>query len=111
MKVKVLSGEKPQNNILTTKLPPSAIMGLLNMPSRYLETIDTGVSLKVPSGYNLRCDLVPELAKQGLLAIFADTTDTVKVTILNASRNIIVLGNGVPFVEVGLDKIVKVEIE
>lgn len=94
-----------------TKLPATAITGSLNMPSRYLDHIDTGVSLKPPSGYKLTFEIVKELSCQGLLVVSVDAEDTVKVTILNASRNIIKLGEGVPFVEVGIKKVVKVEFE
>jgi len=87
------------------------VMGSLNMPNRYLETIDTGVSLEAPKGYRLRFEMVPELARQGLLAINTESEDTVKITILNASRNIITLRQDVPLVKVDLEKIVKVEFE
>lgn len=94
-----------------TKLPATAITGLLNMPSRYLDQIDTGVALKAPLNYRLRFDIVNELSRQGLLVVSVDTEDTVKVSILNASRNIITLGEGVPFVKVSLEKVVKVDFE
>jgi hypothetical protein len=45
------------------------------------------------------------------MAVAVDVENTVRVTILNGSRNIIILSAGVPLVEVGLEKVVKVEFE
>ena len=75
--------------------------------------IDTGLEVKVPSGYCLKFDLVPTMTNQGLVLLSQEgvTEGEVRLTIMNASRNILVLSPGSPLAKVRLEKVTKLEWE
>jgi hypothetical protein len=84
------------------------------MPSRYAVELDTGLEVKVQSGYCLCFSVVPELANRGLVATNAPgrlTEGKLVVNVLNAGREIISVGEGVPLVDVWLEKAYKIEWE
>lgn len=113
-KVKVKAGLSPKSNQVTAKLPPSAINGQIAMPSRYTVELDTGLEIKAPSGYCLCFSVVPELANRGLVATNAPgrlTEGKLMINVLNAGREIVVVGEGAVLADVWLEKIVKIEWE
>jgi len=72
--------------------------------------IDTGLEVKVQSGYRLRFDLVPQLAEQGVVLMPCYVQEgRVKLTLLNAGRNIAVLKNDEPLAMPWLEREVKLE--
>ncbi len=73
--------------------------------------IDTGVEVKVASGYRLRFDLVPALAEQGMMLVPCEglKEGKIKLKLLNAGRNIITIKEGDPLATPWLEKEVKLE--
>lgn len=73
--------------------------------------IDTELEVQVQSGYELKMKIVDSLASQGVILACQkeEPNETVKLTIINSGRAIVVLNEGDPLAEVKLEKIVKLE--
>lgn len=97
--------------MILTKLPATAPATQLSMPSRYMVELDTGLDVKVPAGYRMRFDLVRALSDQGLVLVPGEPVKEgrIKLTVLNAGRNIVNLREGDPLATPWLEREVKLE--
>lgn len=106
-KVKVLEGEIV-NGVIKVQSIKGTIQDTVAMPNRYVAKINTGVVVEVEEGFCLCFSIVSELADKGVVVANAPgrvTKGEVEITVLNAGRETVTIGNNTDVVQCWVEPI------